>query len=507
MQIDIYIYIYIERERERERNVHFVSIELNIINETVRMDQTLELPTFIIHQIMSYLSAKEVARTRILSKRWNQLNAHSLDNKKFREGLEKIIKFAEATMHRFSKLKFCMQKLRISVSLLGDEESTPLFDESIELAVENGVKSTFGCKLWQPSYAISFRSLKQITLHKVFINDQVVQSLICGCPLLDDLIFRSCFGLKFLSISDAHKLKILTLEELSSEIQSIEIVVPSLQKLALGIFTFGAPPVLNVAECPHLKKLILLVFPLNDREFHHLISKFPLLEDLSIDHCYTLGRIMISSNKLKHLLIFAVDAPCLLSFNFKHNTCPIISTNAPCPWNVSFRCDGVLYTFWFLRLRKFLRASNQIEMLDMYFMSWILFNFDELRRSYPSLPLQIKTMDLHIGLEPSKHEILWDAIFCICCPKNLSFFYMDELKCQFIMWLHGHLQNRNTNCCNDLHIKCWRHYLKDIKVEHFKPFRGCEDNVAELMDRWLLIPEGELWLHLDWCFSELNEKL
>lgn len=65
----------------------------------------------------------------------------------------------------------------------------------------------------------------------------------------------------------------------------------------------------------------------------------------------------------------------------------------------------------------------------------------------------------------------------------------------------------NTNCCNDLHIKCWRHYLKDIKVERFKPFRGCEDNVAELMDRWLLIPEGELWLRLDWCFSELNEKL
>ena len=77
-----YIYIYRERERERarerERNVHFVSIELNIINETVRMDQTLELPTFIIHQIMSYLSAKEVARTRILSKRWNQINANSL---------------------------------------------------------------------------------------------------------------------------------------------------------------------------------------------------------------------------------------------------------------------------------------------------------------------------------------------------------------------------------------------------------------------------------------------
>lgn len=58
-------------------------------------------------------------------------------------------------MHRFSKLKFCMQKLRISVSLLGDEESTPLFDESIELAVENGVKSTV-CLKQSFCYIINF---------------------------------------------------------------------------------------------------------------------------------------------------------------------------------------------------------------------------------------------------------------------------------------------------------------------------------------------------------------
>lgn len=540
------------------------------MDETVHMDRISELPTFIIHQIMSYLSSKEVARTSILSKRWNQLKASfpifdfdqlnflvtprfltpqilkkRRDNKEFREGLEKFIKFVDATLHQFSKLKFCMQKLRISVSLLDVEGSTPLFDEWIELAVENGVKELdftvfldenteytlpetifsatlltslrlFGCKLEQPSDAISFHFLKQITLRNVFINDQLVQSLICGCPLLEDLFFCSCFGLKYLCISDAHKLKILTLEELSSEIQSVEIVVPSLQKLTLRIFSYGALPVLNVAGCPHLKKLILFEFNLNDREFHHLISKFPLLEDLSINHCYTLGRIMISSNKLKHLLIcdckclntVDVDAPCLLSFNFKHNPFPIISTNAPCPWNVSFHCDDILYTHWFLRLKKFLGASNQIEMLHMYFMSWveIYFNLDKLR-SYPSLPLEVKTMDLHIGLDPSKYEILLDAIFCICYPKNLSFFCVDERKCQFVMWLYDHLKNRTTNCCNDLHIKCWRHYLKDIKVECFKPYQGCEVNVDELMDRWPVLPKGELWIRLDWCFPVVNEQL
>ncbi|KDO51229.1 hypothetical protein CISIN_1g044672mg [Citrus sinensis] len=39
----------------------------------IAMDQISELPTSLIHHIMSYLSAKEVARTSILSKRWNQM--------------------------------------------------------------------------------------------------------------------------------------------------------------------------------------------------------------------------------------------------------------------------------------------------------------------------------------------------------------------------------------------------------------------------------------------------
>lgn len=39
------------------------------------------------------------------------------------------------------------------------------------------------------------------------------------------------------------------------------------------------------------------------------------------------------------------------------------------------------------------------------------------------------------------------------------------------------------------------------------PIRGCEINVDELMDRGFMIPKGELWLRLDWCFPVLGEKL
>lgn len=47
---------------------------LQIMDETVdAVDRIAELPTFILHHIISCLHAAEVARTSILSKRWNQL--------------------------------------------------------------------------------------------------------------------------------------------------------------------------------------------------------------------------------------------------------------------------------------------------------------------------------------------------------------------------------------------------------------------------------------------------
>ncbi|KAK9232012.1 hypothetical protein WN943_022254 [Citrus x changshan-huyou] len=264
--------------------------------------------------------------------------------------------------------------------------------------------------------------------------------------------------------------------DLMNFIVRIEIVnIKLLRGPRKGEISRNAPPLLNVVECAHLKKLLLSEFPLNDRELHHLISKCPLLEDLSISHCHSLGRIMISSNKLEHLLISScyglnaldVDAPRLLSFIFDLNPIPIISTNALCPWNVTLDCDSNLDCDWFLSLKEFLGASSQIERLCIDFSSVeVVFNLDELRRCYPSLPLQVETMDL--------------------------------------CWLFDRLQNRNTNCCNDLHIKCWRHYLKDVKVEQFEPIRGCEINVDELMDRGFMIPKGELWLRLDWCFPVLE---
>lgn len=85
-----------------------------------------------------------------------------------------------------------------------------------------------------------------------------------------------CLGLKLLCISGTHKLKILTIETLSSELAGIKIVVPSPQELTLQFPLEGQGTcVVDMAVCPNLKKFT--AFNLKDQEFCNLISKFPLL--------------------------------------------------------------------------------------------------------------------------------------------------------------------------------------------------------------------------------------
>ena len=201
------------------------------------------------------------------------------------------------------------------------------------------------------------------------MNDQMVQSLTHECCVLEDLSFFYCFGLKHLRISETHKLKSLIFHFQYQDL--VEIDVPSLQQLELSFSR--VPRLLDVAECPHLKKLVLFLPHFNDREFHHLISKFPLLEGPSVISLETLERIMISSDRLMHLEVYNcsglnrinVDAPNLLSFDFEDNPIPIVSTNAPCPLNVHFSNSGDIDTRWYLNLVEFLGAFNQIGELHL----------------------------------------------------------------------------------------------------------------------------------------------
>ncbi|TXG67266.1 hypothetical protein EZV62_008541 [Acer yangbiense] len=132
------------------------------------MDKLSELPPFIIHHIMSHLSAKEAAQTSILSKRWKAqytsfpvLDFHesytyimggdefsrnpanfnpNRSTKRFCKNLRKFIKFVDASLVRFCELGFSMQKFRLIIGLLDVKQSSTVLDRWLGLVLENRVK-------------------------------------------------------------------------------------------------------------------------------------------------------------------------------------------------------------------------------------------------------------------------------------------------------------------------------------------------------------------------------
>ncbi|XP_031287753.1 FBD-associated F-box protein At5g56370-like [Pistacia vera] len=224
-------------------------MNVNITNLKIMdkiVDRISNLSPFIIHHIMSYLSAKEVAQISIL---WNQLricfpifdfdqtyflirdeSAHvtSVFEKKslaLHDRLKEFMEFVDVSLLRFCELKFCMHKFRIFLSILDAKESAPYIDKWIGLAIEKGVKELdlqfltesnaqytlpqtifsagsvttlklVNCRLENTSDTIRFNSLIKLSLDSVFIHEEMVQKLSSECPLLEEIFFSECWGLK-----------------------------------------------------------------------------------------------------------------------------------------------------------------------------------------------------------------------------------------------------------------------------------------------------------------------
>lgn len=341
------------------------------------VDRISELPPFIVHHIMSYLSAEEVAQTCILSKRWYHLwtSFPILDfdqtlfirisvcpntflfwrtQKSFCEEVRNFLRFVDVSVDRLYEKKVRMQKFRLFISLVKVRKLSSFVDKWIGLAVKSGVKEldvnvitdkqrmytlprTFFsakfvtalklgyCKLDLPlETIIRFHSLRKLTLEEVCINEQTVQKLTSDCPLLEDLFFKECWGLKSYCIYKACNLKILEIDLPfhQKDVERIEIVVPSLQKFSLRSAFFKMPLLIEMAGCTNLKILNLSALRFMDQYFHGLISKLSSLEELSVGSCPSLKTVIISSIRLKKLYLcncenlkaLEVDALNLLYF-------------------------------------------------------------------------------------------------------------------------------------------------------------------------------------------------
>ncbi|KAK0600591.1 hypothetical protein LWI29_016432 [Acer saccharum] len=533
------------------------------------MDKLSELPPFIIHHIMSCLSAKESAQTSILSKRWKDLytsfpildfyesytyftgeNRHIKNpsflipyelTRKFRKNLRKFIKFVDISLLRFCELEFSMQKFRLIIGLLDVKQLSSVLDRWLGLVVENRVKELdfevqtrryrvytlsqtiyfaksitslklSGCKLELPCGDIRLYALKSLSLDKVCITEEMLQKLISQCSLLEDL-HLSFLALKHIYISKPQRLKIISIMESPDELQSVQIVVPSLEQFSL---ICKESILIDMVECPNLMVLELTGVLFTDHEFRVFISSFPLLEDLNVRFCLLLERITISSTLLKNLSIslclnlmaIDIDAPNLLSFRYYDNPIPVSSMNVPCPWKVKLSTGEVdPDTRWYLNVKEFLAGSKQIEdvILTVSSKKKNSFNFDECKERSPSFPCEIGNLRVFI-YEPSEHyAALLDGLLEVCYPRTLSILRYEDSY--FIEWLCENLMNVDASCCDSHDIKCWRHYLKDFKgflvpeIGDQKPI--LVDNLKDTPHQY---GTGTFLFHLNWCFPKFLKK-
>ncbi|GKV36954.1 hypothetical protein SLEP1_g45036 [Rubroshorea leprosula] len=320
--------------------------------ENMGVDRFTTLPESIIHHIMSHMSTKEVVRTSVLSKRWFHMrkNYPVLEFPLTKKTKDLVYK----SLHHFRQEKLLLQTFCVHMT---DLNLSSDLDSLIGLALENQVKELRltlngrAISLWlytlpQPIFSSktlttlklsscfldqplsAFSSLRKFYLEGCHVDGQIILEN-GDCPLLEDLGLLNCKGFGCVYVSDLSQLHSLEVSfDGTDGTNEFVISCQSLQSFTIRSCAFEPWSIVNMDGCNHLKSLHLQSKTITDSEFHSLLSKLPLLEELYLFHCDELKSINISCPRIKTLEIcpepecysqlefIGIDAPNLRNFIF-----------------------------------------------------------------------------------------------------------------------------------------------------------------------------------------------
>ncbi|GLT80113.1 hypothetical protein SLA2020_515680 [Shorea laevis] len=336
------------------------------------VDRISELPECIILQIMSRLSAKEVVRTSVLSKTWYGFKASYppvLNFKQDRYREEPVSKFTQLVYNSLHHIGLNKLGLRAFIVALFNTTLPSDLDCWISLALENGVEEldifppTIRYTLPQPvffSKTLTILNLEFCILDQplsLFSSLRKLDFKYChfkvpiilkngDCPLLEEFIVYGCeYFDSVLHICNLPQLHTVVFNMVVARFM-VEFVVSCQNIQSITIRDkVELLSVINIDGCNRVKFLYLLCDNMTDTQFHRLLSKLSLLEELYVFHCYTLKAIKISNPRLKTLVvsliyktsleIVEIAAPSLKSFIFasdlfKPNSCRIKVADCCC---------------------------------------------------------------------------------------------------------------------------------------------------------------------------------
>lgn len=484
---------------------------------TNTVDRISELPDPIILHILSFLRCpKDVTRTSVLSKKWRSTYASFLsfdfDQKRFKAlgGGEvqqaEFKRFVESSLSTRIAPLVWIQKFRLHITSFGPKmarhidrwlcAATTKNVKELEISVERKRRlrysvpqivlaaypltslKLYGCKL-DKYKDMKLPNLQQLSMKKMHINHNIIQSFVRGCPMIEDFRLIHSDGLEALNLSTLVMLNRVEVHQCNG-LESVEIEAPNLETL----WCYGKKAQLcNVKLncCENLRSLTLKDTSMTDELFQDQINKFPVLEKLVLMECDTLERLTILSYNLKILVVVRckklheaiVDAPNLHTFEYTGDKTFSFSLTAPKLQEAKLnfessrkavskgRIEGHI-PLWMVNLQEFLGSLNQSKNLNLVVRHKKDMLISEDLEGI-ELPLE-HDLKLEISNPSTKLEDLLDSLLRISHPETLS--VVSPSDSEFLKLLHDKMMNREENpaCCRYYSRKCWLHYLKDVKT-------------------------------------------
>ncbi|KAL8485156.1 hypothetical protein ACS0TY_027451 [Phlomoides rotata] len=446
------------------------------MEKPLRIEGEFHLPEAIIQQLQSFLSAKEAARTTILSKSWHAAWS-TRPNLEFSDldipAPHVLLKFAKETMQKYEESNRKIQSFRLrmddcswiniymfkelivkamklgttdlDVKLYTDKRNDfvlPLEVLESETLVRLSLRK---CRIYLQNQKVSCSGLKYLSLSRVYIEGNTFWDIILMCPLIEELVLSKCkFG-----------------EDEKLESKSV----------LAGVYAFNK-----------LKVLSLNGVRIGEWLFSDFSSGFPCLKDLSLKGNIGYKEIQICSNSLEcisfaktSVLRAKFDVPRLRKFKLLGLCVPSLSfKKIPRESDISFVLDShKLNTSWFLKLREFLlklSPSNISLCLSMRIYSRCDYHIRDII-GLPTPPVVVENLTLMMCAPYSpRHELLDDLFWC-CRPTFVTLYLLPLSP--------SPVQNKANNDFTELLCKVLRkesgetqsmsalHDLEEVNVECF----------------------------------------
>ncbi|XP_062091722.1 FBD-associated F-box protein At2g26860-like isoform X2 [Humulus lupulus] len=314
-------------------------------------DRISKLPDTVIVHILSFLPTVDVVRTCILSRRWKFM-WFSVPTLSFSDAtadfqwpgaLEKFYKYVDNCLENRRRIMYyivdsaVITRFKLEMRYFYQTSRSVLIDKWLAFAIKNRVKELYlslnfsfeddvTYYYWLPetvvnsrylttleldgfdldtAYSIRLPALKTLSLKDVvFEENNVVVKFLLGCPSLEKLVLSSSYynfvghPLRLQSLS----LKFMKIKYDGLDVVPLEVEAMKLETLVVKGLIFENTKLL---ACTAIRNLSLSFDCTNQDTslLEYVISKLPLLENLTLKNCYYLKveHIKISNQQLKIL--------------------------------------------------------------------------------------------------------------------------------------------------------------------------------------------------------------